>query len=63
LARTGFSTAWPPNFRIVGTSADNLDADLDLNGVNDENGGPILVCRGLRRPWAQIWDTEVRHTG
>ncbi|MEW2379128.1 glycosyltransferase family 39 protein [Micromonospora sp. NPDC047812] len=30
---------------------------------NDENGGPIWVCRGLRRPWAEIWDTEVRHRG
>ncbi|WP_433384184.1 hypothetical protein [Micromonospora sp. KLBMP9576] len=30
---------------------------------NDENDGPIWVCRGLRRPWAEIWDTEVRHRG
>ncbi|GAA0364736.1 glycosyltransferase family 39 protein [Micromonospora gifhornensis] len=30
---------------------------------NDENGGPIWLCRGLRRPWADIWATEVRHSG
>ncbi|MEU6020199.1 glycosyltransferase family 39 protein [Micromonospora sp. NPDC047134] len=30
---------------------------------NDENGGPIWLCRGLRRPWADIWTTEVRHSG
>ncbi|CCH18683.1 ArnT family glycosyltransferase [Micromonospora lupini] len=38
-----------------------VDQRVDVD--NDENGGPIFVCRGLRRPWAQIWDTEVRHTG
>ncbi|MTK02151.1 glycosyltransferase family 39 protein [Micromonospora sp. CP22] len=37
--------------------------DLGVTVDNDENGGPIWVCRGLRRPWADIWDTEVRHTG
>jgi len=37
---TGYSTAWPPNFRIVGTRPDNLGVDLDLNGINEENGGP-----------------------
>ena len=37
--------------------------DQRVEVENDENGGPIFVCRGLRRPWAQIWDTEVRHTG
>ncbi|MDR3622867.1 MAG: DUF1559 domain-containing protein [Paludisphaera borealis] len=41
---TGFSSAWPPNFRIVGTRADNLGAELDLNGVNDENGGPTFAA-------------------
>ncbi|MGC4856927.1 hypothetical protein ACLQ24_27035 [Micromonospora sp. DT4] len=37
--------------------------DQRVEVANDENGGPIYVCRGLRRPWAQIWDTEVRHAG
>ncbi|WP_203995783.1 ArnT family glycosyltransferase [Micromonospora lutea] len=37
--------------------------DLGVAVDNDENGGPIWLCRGLRRPWADIWDTEVRHTG
>ncbi|WP_405432746.1 glycosyltransferase family 39 protein [Micromonospora sp. NBC_00617] len=43
------------------TPAGRVDQRVEVD--NDENGGPILVCRGLRRPWAQIWDTEVRHTG
>ncbi|MET8282056.1 glycosyltransferase family 39 protein [Micromonospora sp. NPDC005174] len=37
--------------------------DQRVEVANDENGGPIHVCRGLRRPWAEIWDTEVRHAG
>ncbi|WP_341715671.1 glycosyltransferase family 39 protein [Micromonospora sp. FIMYZ51] len=37
--------------------------DLRVAVENDENGGPIWLCRGLRRPWADIWHTEVRHTG
>ncbi|MEU8421137.1 glycosyltransferase family 39 protein [Micromonospora sp. NPDC048835] len=43
------------------TQAGWVDQRVEVE--NDENGGPIFVCRGLRRPWAQIWDTEVRHTG
>ncbi|MEU8165697.1 glycosyltransferase family 39 protein [Micromonospora sp. NPDC049004] len=43
------------------TPAGRVDQRVEVD--NDENGGPIFVCRGLRRPWAQIWDTEVRHTG
>jgi hypothetical protein len=38
-----------------------VDQRVDVD--NDENAGPIFVCRGLRRPWSQIWDTEVRHAG
>ncbi|MEU0549728.1 glycosyltransferase family 39 protein [Micromonospora sp. NPDC005979] len=37
--------------------------DQRVEVANDENGGPIHVCRGLRRPWAEIWDTEVRRAG
>ncbi|MGS2615772.1 glycosyltransferase family 39 protein [Micromonospora sp. LZ34] len=43
------------------TLAGQVDQRVEVD--NDENGGPIWVCRGLRRPWAQIWDTEVRHRG
>ncbi|MEU4553680.1 ArnT family glycosyltransferase [Micromonospora violae] len=43
------------------TLAGRVDQRVEVE--NDENGGPIHVCRGLRRPWAQIWDTEVRRTG
>ncbi|MEV1333804.1 glycosyltransferase family 39 protein [Micromonospora costi] len=43
------------------TLAGRVDQRVDVD--NDENGGPIWVCTGLRRPWADIWETEVRHAG
>ncbi|MFD2765217.1 glycosyltransferase family 39 protein [Micromonospora eburnea] len=43
------------------TEAGRIDLRVDV--ANDENGLPVYVCRGLRRPWSQIWDTEVRHAG
>jgi hypothetical protein len=43
------------------TEAGRIDQRVDVD--NDENGLPVDVCRGLRRPWSQIWDTEVRHAG
>ncbi|MFG3700969.1 glycosyltransferase family 39 protein [Micromonospora sp. NPDC047620] len=43
------------------TLAGRVDQRVEVD--NDENGGPIWLCRGLRRPWAAIWDTEVRHRG
>ncbi|MGQ5262610.1 glycosyltransferase family 39 protein [Micromonospora sp. ZYX-F-536] len=50
-------TAWFHECAPAGRVDQRVEVD------NDENGGPIFVCRELRRPWAQIWDTEVRHTG
>ncbi|MGW3897514.1 glycosyltransferase family 39 protein [Micromonospora profundi] len=50
-------TAWFDACALAGRVDQRVEVD------NDENGGPIYVCRGLRRPWAQIWDTEVRRTG
>ncbi|MEU5909976.1 glycosyltransferase family 39 protein [Micromonospora sp. NPDC047527] len=50
-------TAWFDACALGGRVDQRVEVD------NDENGGPIYVCRGLRRPWAQIWDTEVRRTG
>ncbi|WP_446214841.1 glycosyltransferase family 39 protein [Micromonospora sp. IBHARD004] len=41
------------------TEAGRVDQRVDVD--NDENGMPIFVCRGLRRPWSQLWDTDVRH--
>ena len=38
----GFTTAWPPNKAIIGTSF-YPGMDLDLNGKNEENGGPDLL--------------------
>jgi Dolichyl-phosphate-mannose-protein mannosyltransferase len=29
------------------------DAGID----NDEDGGPVLLCRGPRRPWSEQWET------
>ncbi|MFU8874289.1 ArnT family glycosyltransferase [Micromonospora sp. SL4-19] len=43
------------------TEAGRIDQRVEVD--NDENGLPIFVCRGLRQPWAQIWDSEVRHAG
>ncbi|MEH1058057.1 hypothetical protein V6U89_22970 [Micromonospora sp. CPCC 206171] len=43
------------------TLAGRVDQRVDVD--NDENGGPIWLCQGLRRPWDQIWDQEVRHGG
>jgi prepilin-type N-terminal cleavage/methylation domain-containing protein/prepilin-type processing-associated H-X9-DG protein len=36
----GFTTAWPPNFAVLGTASWNLGLDLDVNGINQESGGP-----------------------
>ncbi|MEU5723484.1 glycosyltransferase family 39 protein [Micromonospora sp. NPDC047738] len=43
------------------TEAGRINQRVDVD--NDENGLPVYVCRGLRRPWSQLWDTEVRHAG
>ena len=40
----GFTTAWPPNKVIRGTAAWNLGLDLDLNGANQEKGGPSFAA-------------------
>lgn len=41
---SGFSTAWPPNKAIIGTAPWNLGLDLDLNGINQELGGPSFAA-------------------
>ncbi|MGC5020246.1 glycosyltransferase family 39 protein [Micromonospora sp. DT47] len=41
--------------------AGRVDQRVDVD--NEENGGPVWLCTGLRRPWSQIWDQEVRHAG
>jgi 4-amino-4-deoxy-L-arabinose transferase-like glycosyltransferase len=33
-----------------------------VNVDNDEHGVPIRICRGPRRPWAQLWP-QIRHLG
>jgi hypothetical protein len=43
------------------TPAGQVDQRVTVD--NDENHGPIYVCSGLLRPWAQIWRSEVRHFG
>jgi prepilin-type N-terminal cleavage/methylation domain-containing protein len=40
----GFTTAWPPNKRILGNVPENLGIDLDLNGFNEELGGPTFAA-------------------
>ncbi len=40
----GFTTAWPPNKAIRGNVAANRGLDLDLNGLNEELGGPTFAA-------------------
>ena len=39
----GFTTAWPPNKVVMGRSA-YRGMDLDLNGRNEEDGGPTFAA-------------------
>jgi prepilin-type processing-associated H-X9-DG protein len=43
----GFTTAWPPNKQILGRSM-YLGMDLDLNGLNEELGGPTFAAINSR---------------
>ncbi len=43
----GFTTAWVPNKKILGRSA-YLGLDLDLNGRNEEEGGPTFAAINAR---------------
>jgi prepilin-type processing-associated H-X9-DG protein len=43
----GFTTAWPPNKVILGRSA-YKGLDLDLNGRNEEDGGPTFAAINSR---------------
>ncbi len=40
----GFTTAWPPNRKVLGNIPENLGLDLDLNGYNEELGGPTFAA-------------------
>ena len=44
---SGFTTAWPPNKAILGR-ATYPGMDLDLNGMNEENGGPTFAAINAR---------------
>ncbi|WP_433527885.1 hypothetical protein ACQPYA_16005 [Micromonospora sp. CA-263727] len=55
----GETIGWPAFTEVTLAGRVDLPADVD----NDENGGPLWLRRGLRRPWADIWQTEVRHAG
>ncbi|MDB5352247.1 MAG: hypothetical protein JWN86_3494 [Planctomycetota bacterium] len=39
---SGMTTAWPPNNVILGTPA--RDTDIDVNGINEEDGGPTFAA-------------------
>ncbi len=41
---SGFTTAWPPNRVITGTASWNRGLDLDVNGINQESGGPSFAA-------------------
>ncbi len=40
----GFTTAWPPNKSVIGNTTQNRGIDLDLNGLNEELGGPTFAA-------------------
>jgi prepilin-type N-terminal cleavage/methylation domain-containing protein/prepilin-type processing-associated H-X9-DG protein len=40
----GFTTAWPPNMAVLGNTSQNQGIDLDLNGFNEELGGPTFAA-------------------
>jgi prepilin-type N-terminal cleavage/methylation domain-containing protein/prepilin-type processing-associated H-X9-DG protein len=40
----GFTTAWPPNMAVIGSSSWGLGLDLDVNGINQESGGPTFAA-------------------
>ena len=44
---SGFTTAWPPNKAIIGRVT-YPGLDLDLNGINEENGGPTFAAINSR---------------
>ena len=45
----GFTTAWPPNKAINGRPGTlYAGMDLDLNGMNEENGGPTFSAINVR---------------
>jgi prepilin-type N-terminal cleavage/methylation domain-containing protein/prepilin-type processing-associated H-X9-DG protein len=45
----GFTTAWPPNKAIIGRALSLYpEMDLDLNGKNEENGGPTFSAVNAR---------------
>jgi prepilin-type N-terminal cleavage/methylation domain-containing protein/prepilin-type processing-associated H-X9-DG protein len=41
---SGVTTAWPPNFAIIGTSPDRFGFDLDLKTISEESGGPSYAA-------------------
>ncbi len=43
---SGMTTAWPPNKVIRGTP--NRNMDIDLNGINEEKGGPTFAAMTAR---------------
>ena len=40
--QTGFTTAWTPNRKILGSPSRNLD--LDINGLREKLGGPTFAA-------------------
>jgi prepilin-type N-terminal cleavage/methylation domain-containing protein/prepilin-type processing-associated H-X9-DG protein len=40
----GFTTSWPPNKAVLGNTSQNQGIDLDVNGLNEELGGPTFAA-------------------
>ncbi len=50
---------WPPTSRAAACVA-RIDNDDGVD--NDEQGAPVMVCAGPRRPWSEEWP-DLRHFG
>jgi prepilin-type N-terminal cleavage/methylation domain-containing protein/prepilin-type processing-associated H-X9-DG protein len=44
VQQSGVTTAWPPNYRILGTSSDRLNQELDLTSLREHLGGPTYAA-------------------
>jgi prepilin-type processing-associated H-X9-DG protein len=44
VQQSGMTTAWPPNYKILGTSPDRLNQELDLTSMREHKGGPTYAA-------------------
>jgi prepilin-type N-terminal cleavage/methylation domain-containing protein/prepilin-type processing-associated H-X9-DG protein len=44
VQQSGVTTAWPPNFKIIGTAADRAGQELDITSLREHLGGPTYAA-------------------